>query len=236
MREEAAGGDNRRAGGAAKNAAAGEEVHGDGAMNDLDQPGSIDSAKLAGLRPQGCRAVAPVYRVGELFYRGRRRWPAKAEFAFGPGGHELTLFHPEIGPGVIDDVRRGPAEFALIVEPPILVLAYRFGDAIPWEDTAYSWHLQPEFRRVIPGSVAVPEARTLLWITLVGADDGIIHAQRGMTLSPPFTRALHEAIRAQAMSRFDSCDCATAISDLYLTRPETLDRLELAVARTMGNA
>src|SRR5262245_28591955 len=128
-------------------------------MYDLDEPWSLDSAKLTGLMPRARRAVAPVYRVGEPFHRGRRRWPAKAEFAFGPGGHELTLFHPEIGPGVIDDVRRGPAEFALIVEPPILVLAYRFGEAIPWEDTAYSWHLQPEFRRVVPGSVTVPGAR-----------------------------------------------------------------------------
>lgn len=204
-------------------------------MKDLDEAGSVDSVMLAGLMPLVRRAVAPVYRVGAPFYRGRRRWPAKAEFAFGPGGHELTLFHPEIGPDVIDDVRRGPAEFALIVEPPILALAYRFGDAIPWEDTAYSWHLQPEFRRVVPESVVVPGARALLWITLVGADDGIIHAQRGMTLSPPFTRALHDAIRAQAMSRFDSFECASAVSDLFLTHPETLDRLELAVARTMGN-
>lgn len=217
-------------------AALGEEVHEDGQMNDVDEPGPVDFAKLTGLMPRARRAVSPVYRVGELFHRGRRRWPVKSEFAFGPGGHELTLFQREIGPGVIDDVRRGPAEFALIVEQPVIVLAYRFGDADDWEDTPYCWHLQPEFRRVVPGSVAVPGARALLWITLVGADDGIIHAQRGMTLSPSFTRALHEAIRVQAMSPFDSCDCATAISDLYLTRPDVLDRLETAVARTMGNA
>jgi hypothetical protein len=205
-------------------------------MNYLPEPGSVDFAPLAGIMRRVRREVAPVYRVGEPFYRGRRNWPVGAEFAFGPAGHELTLFHPRIATDLIDEVRRGPAEFALIVRQPVIVLAYRFGDAIPWQDAPYSWHLQPEFRRVVPAAVVAPEARALLWITLVGADDGIIHAQRGMTLSPPFTRALHDAIRTQAMRPFNSCECATAISNLCLTCPDRLDRLELAVARTMGNA
>src|ERR1700744_4798780 len=103
-------------------------------MSPLPEYGSVDSANFPRLRPRVGRPVSPVYRVGELFHRGRRNWPSGAEFAFGPGGHELTLFHPVIGPELIDDVRRGPAEFALIVRRPVLVLAYRFGDSIPWED------------------------------------------------------------------------------------------------------
>ena len=76
----------------------------------------------------------------------------------------------------------------------------------------------------------------MLWITLVGARDGIIHAQRGMTLAPPFTRALHEAIRAQAMSAFDPEECTLAISSIYLEFPGTVDRLTMAAVRTIGNA
>jgi hypothetical protein len=196
----------------------------------------VDSAALLHSLRRVRRPMAPVYRVGELFHRGRRQWPRGAEFAFSPGGHELTVFSPAIGPELIDDVRRGPAEFALIVQNPVIVLAYRFGESIPWEDVPYCWHLQPEFRRVVPAAVVAPEARALLWITLVGADDGIIHAQRGMTLSPPFTRALHDAIRHQAMSPFDSSDCTAAISSLYPPHQDTVDRLASAVARTMGNA
>ena len=76
--------------------------------------------------------LAQVYRVGEPFYPGNREWPPGADFAFGPAGYELTLFHREIAPAVEDAVRRGTAEFALIVRPSLIVLAYRFGDAIPW--------------------------------------------------------------------------------------------------------
>ncbi len=116
----------------------------------------MDAAGLLHSLRRVRRPVAPVYRVGELFHRGHRRWPRGAEFAFGPGGHELTVFSPGIGPEAIDDVRRGPAEFALIVQEPVLVLAYRFGESISWKDVPYCWHLQPEFRRVIPAAVVAP--------------------------------------------------------------------------------
>jgi hypothetical protein len=211
-------------------------THQDAEMNYPHKFGLVHTtgSPLLGRRDRG--PLAPVYRVGESFYRGRSEWPPGAEFAFGPAGHELTLFHPGITPDVVDAVRRGPAEFALIVRPPVIVLAYRFGDSIPWGDAPYSWHLQPEFRQLVPAAVVAPDARALLWITLVGAEDGIIHAQRGMTLAPAFTRELHDAVRAQAMNPFDPIDCTSAISSIYLTHLETIDRLAIAVVRTMGNA
>jgi hypothetical protein len=148
----------------------------------------------------------------------------------------LALFHAVIRSDVVDEVRRGPAEFALIVEPHVIVLGYRFGELIPWQDIPYSWHLQPPARQIIPPVVLSPEARSLLWITLVGARDGIIHAQRGMTLSPLFTHALHNAIGDQAARAFDPEGCTAAISSIYLRYPQTVDRLSIATARTMGNA
>lgn len=181
------------------------------------------------------RPVAPVYRVGELLHRGRRAWPEGSQFSFGPGGHELSLFHQKIDDELVDGVRRGPAEFALIVVAPVIVLAYRFGESIQWNDVPYSWHLQPTAMRFVPASVVAPETRSLLWITLVGAGDGIIHAQRGVTLSPPFTRALHEAIRTQAMCAFRPEECTKAISRIFLKYPRTVDRLAIASVRTMGN-
>jgi len=145
------------------------------------------------------------------------------------------LFRTDIEEDVVEAVRRGKGEFALVVESSVIILAYRFEDAIPWEDVPYTWHLQPEDRRVIPLLDASPEARSLLWIALVGADDGIIHAQRGMTLSPAFGRALKLAIREQAMMPFSPTECTSAIRRLCLEFSHPADRLSLAVARTMGN-
>src|SRR5262249_2068346 len=134
--------------------------------------------------------LVPIYRVGEKFRKGRHAWPEGAQFAVGPAGHEITLFRSQIDQRTIDEVRQGETEFALIVEPPLIVLSYRFGKSIPWDDVPFCWHLQPTSWRVIPTVPHSYNARVLLWITLVGSEDGIIHAQRGVTLSPDFTHSL----------------------------------------------
>ena len=185
--------------------------------------------------PSAKRSLVPLYRVGELFCRGRKTWPEGGQFTYSPGGLELTVFFSDIREDVVNEVRRGEVELALIVELPLIVVTYRFGQSIPWNDVPYSWHLQPVSWRVVPSVERSLESRALLWITLVGAEDGIIHAQRGMTLSPCFTRALHDAIRTQALTAFDAKECTTAISRVFLNSSSIVDRLSLAVARTMGN-
>ena len=88
---------------------------------------------------------------------------------------------------------------------------------------------------MVPPPGSSHESRALLWITLVGAHDGIIYAQRGMTLAPEFTSVLHTAIRDQARMSFSQDDCLTAVSELLVAYPETKARLALAQARTTGN-
>jgi hypothetical protein len=179
--------------------------------------------------------LIPVYRVGEKLREGHDTWPEGGHFVSSPCGHELTMCSLDVKADLIHDVRCGASEFALVVEPPVIVLAYRFGRSNPWNDISYCWHLQPEEWRVIPSVARSPEARALLWITLVGSEDGIIHAQRGVTLSPSFTRVLHTAIRNQAVNSFRPEECTAALSKIFLRYPTPADRLALAIARTQGN-
>lgn len=181
------------------------------------------------------RTSVPRYRVGEPLQRGRRSWPVGAQYSHTNSGHELTLFLSEIDHGLVQDVKNGEGEFAVITSFPLIVLAYRFGQTVPWSDVPYSWHMQPPNFRVIPPLELSPGTRALLWVTLVGADDGIIHAQRGMTLDPGFTRILNGAIRAQASKPFNPDHCTAVVNRLLVDHPTTLDRLPLAQARTVGN-
>ena len=181
------------------------------------------------------RPSVPLYRVGEPLQRGRRRWPTGTQYTHSYNGHELTLFLSEIDDQLVQDVKNGEGEFAVIARLPLIVLAYRFGQSLPWSDVPYCWHVQPAHHRVLPPLEVSPETRALLWVTLVGAHDGIIHAQRGMTLAPPFTRFLNSAIRAQASVSFSPDHCTTVISNLLVAHPCTLDRLPFAQARTIGN-
>ena len=185
--------------------------------------------------PAARRPVVPAYRVGEPFQRGRRQWPVGTQYSHGSFGHELTIFLDEIHDRVIHDVRQEEAEFALVVQHPVMLLAFRFGQSVPWTDVPFCIHMHPVHCRTVPAQILSTETRALLWITLVGAHDGIIHAQRGMTLAPEFTRVLHTAIRDQANSSFCPEECLQAVGDLLLAYPDTEARLAMAQVRTVGN-
>jgi hypothetical protein len=182
------------------------------------------------------RPRVPPYRVGEPFLAGRSSWPTGAQYSFGAEGHQLTLFEPSAGPSRIEDVRRGRAEFVLLGESPVFLLAYRLGETTGWNAAPYGWHLQHVEIRAVPASNPSPEHRALLWITLVGADDGVIRAQRGVALSPSFTRALHRAIQIQAMGRFNPLECVLAASELFHAKPNLSRRIGAARVRSAANS
>lgn len=177
----------------------------------------------------------PGYRVGELFYSGRYSLPEGAQFSHGLSGYELTLIRSNLDLRLMHDISRGQIEFALIADLPVIVLAYRFGDATWWDDVPYCWHLQPASRRVFPALTGLVEARAFLWINLVSATDGRIKAQRGLTLSPDFSRVLNATVRAQAMMQFKADECVAAISRIYLACGSSTNPWSSAVARTIGN-
>jgi hypothetical protein len=143
--------------------------------------------------------------VGEPLQRGRRNWPVGAQYVYGLSGHELTIFHPHVNEPLVQDVKFGEAEFAVITQPPVIVLAYRFGTTIPWNDVPYCWHMQPAHWRTVPARESSPET------------------------------TLHTAIRAQARMPFNPDQCADAVGDLLVAHPSAFARLPLAQARTIGN-
>jgi hypothetical protein len=204
-------------------------------MKHFYDAGQAYRAELSRTRTFAAQTLVPAYRVGQPLRQSQRSWPEGAQFTHSRGGHELTLFRAEINLTVVDDVSRGAAEFALVVEHPLIVLAYRFGDSIKWNDVPYCWHLQPADSRQVPALVSQAQTRALIWVTLVSTQDGIIRAQRGLTLSPQFTRAVNDAIRTQAKTSFDPRDYTAAISRAYVGFSSTESRLSIAVSRTMGN-
>jgi hypothetical protein len=177
----------------------------------------------------------PPHRVGEPFRPGRLEWPSGSRYQYTDSGHELILFEHAINENLCNAVGRGPAEFALVVESPLIVLGYRFGTVVPWSTAPFSWHMQPAaVRGRLPREL--PGARALIGITLVGARDGIVHAQRSVTLAPEFSDSLHTAILAQANRPFDPHEYVRAVGTLYLSNPRASTMLRRAVSRAAGNS
>jgi hypothetical protein len=165
-------------------------------------------------------------RVGAPYNSNRRSWPEGAEYNFRGGEHELLLLFPDPSAEEIAAVATGEAELALFVEQPAVLLLYRFGGegGSPWSDAPYTWHLVPAYERPLP----TDEEQTALRVVLVDAGDGIVKALRLVLLAPGFTKALHDAIHAQAATPWNAKRYDAKLKVLYERFPKSAEMARAA--------
>lgn len=193
-------------------------------------PQRRDTVRSRTIEIEGLKAHARAAPVRE-----RSRQEEWSCYTYRLGVHELSLFDHHPSSRAIAAVQQGPAEFALVEEGPVLLLCYRFGEAAPWGAAPYSRPDGPrdELEPPLPGSPN--EARALLHVTLIDAEDGSPRAMRNLTLSLDFTRTLHEAIREQARYVFDPREQKRVLDSLRRRHP-TAEALVLhALVRSIGS-
>lgn len=158
-------------------------------------------------------------KVGELFDPALRVWPEAPEYNFRSGVHRLIIALRRPRADEVEAVRVGAAKFAFAVIGPVLVFQFRFGTALPWSDALYTWHKLPAGERVEPAALS-GEQRVPLEVFLVDAATGVVRAIRVVTLSPTFSRRLHEAIRQQAAAPFPANydELAQRVLDTYTSK------------------
>lgn len=172
--------------------------------------------------------------VGQLYNPLRTQWPECSQYNYRSGAHELLLFFGSPTDREVKAARKGKAEFALFVRQPVIILAYKFGDGIPWSDAVFSIHLVPESERDLPSADLESEVRATLQVLLVDAHTGILRALRLVSFSPAFTRALHTGIREQAAAPWDSARYDAAVAELYALYPSSEAFVRVAQARCTG--
>ena len=147
-----------------------------------------------------------IVAIGKPLFEERTELPEAVEYSYQSGDHTLLLSMKNLHPQEIEAVREAEAEFGLYCENGVIFLLYRFGEALPWSDSAFSWWNVAEEDRRIPALQTNPAERILLKIILVESATGIVKAIRVTTLSPVFTEKLHDAIREQAVGEEFSRD------------------------------
>lgn len=140
-----------------------------------------------------------IVALGKPLFENRQTLPEAVEFSYQAGDYLLLISFGNLREAEIAAVAGEPAEFGLYCENEIIFLLYRFGDALPWSDAAYSWWNTAEEDRRLPPARENAEERALLKIILAESSTGTVKAIRVMTFSPGFTEKLHDAIRAQAI-------------------------------------
>ena len=178
--------------------------------------------------------IMQIVAIGKPLFEERCELPEAIEYNYQAGDHTLLLSMKNLHPKEIEAVRQDEAEFALYCENSIVFLLYRFGDALPWSDSAFSWWNVAEEDRRIPAPQANPAERILLKIILVEAATGIVKAIRVTTLSPAFTENLHDAIRQQATSQQFSRNEFVARSFLVYEKRTPAELAVGAIVKTKG--
>src|SRR5262249_22266470 len=127
---------------------------------------------------------------------GRPGLCVEARLSHGQGVFDLTLVASTVGDRLALAVLRDECEFALVVDEPLVVLCYRFGEAIPWSSVVVE-RAEPSPCERDPSTPVEPsDVRALLSVRLLDGDRNA-RATRNVTLSLGFSRALREAIRDQ---------------------------------------
>lgn len=175
-----------------------------------------------------------IVAIGKPLFEGRNKLPEAIEYNYQAGDHALLLSMKNLHPSEIKAVREEPAEFGLYCEDGIIFLLYRFGEILPWSDSAFSWWNVAEEDRRIPEPRKHPSERILLKIILVEATTGVVKAIRVTTFSPEFTERLHRAIRGQAAGKELSREEFTARSLAIYEKKTPADLAARAIDITKG--
>ncbi len=154
------------------------------------------------------------YTVGEIYNPNRRKWPEVIQYNYRGGEHELVLFLNSPTTEEIKDISNGDARFALYAKDSLVVLLFKFGNAIQWSDAPYSYHRLPADQQQRPPEITAKDF-VLLHIVLVDAATGVIKALRAIGMPPPFAQALHQSINTQADMMWDAAEYDRQLQALF---------------------
>lgn len=161
-------------------------------------------------------------------------WSDTVRQTYPEAGHELVLAHRGVSDRQARAVGFGPASFALVVEPPLLILCYQFGDAVPWSVAPYRWHLlSPMERYVTPFESVDSSARALVRISLVDESTGRLRARRDVPLSITITRAWNAFVRRHASRSCSEARYNAALTQFFRRFPTTEALLSYAIATSL---
>lgn len=153
------------------------------------------------------------YEVGKLYNPRVTCWPETSQLRLSPKGISLAVFWAGLSEGEVTETRKGAVRFAWVngAGRRVGLLCFKFG-ALPWEDTAYEAHREPERGWL---DTAVAGKYQLLQVHLVDADTGILRAGKVVTWPPQFAECVWSSVAEQLSVPRDDKAADTEASRLY---------------------
>ena len=159
--------------------------------------------------------------VGQLYDPQRRHWSPVPIARITHAGIHLALMVENPAEAEVEAVRSGVPKFAWIDAGACALLAWTFGDGIPWNDAPYSPHLeQPGDVPGIPAGAGNPAA---VAVVLVDAATGVVRALRNTSWPTDFASVVRDSIARMAAGPVDMNAIDASMASLYITYPDTAE-------------
>lgn len=163
--------------------------------------------------------------IGQLYDPARTRLPSGTEWRLSPRGVELLLSVPRPDRQWVQAVhgQTGPARFAFVELPHVLVLCFRFGDGVKWSDSPWQAMRQvalyPDYPPGLPGADE-PDKHLLINIYLVDSTTGVVAGHGIVSWPPRFVTAVRAALARQ---QDDDAAAGVELDQLYQRFPKVAD-------------
>ena len=164
---------------------------------------------------------------------GLAPWELGSHYQYRSDRHELIRVVDRVEEAHRSSFDRGIAEFALVLDGPLLIFCSRFGEALPWSGSSYLWHRLPRSERTLPSAQAA-ESGVPMEVSLLDSRDGHVAAARVVTLPSSFARVLHEAILEQVRFSFDPSAERRALQGLQRRCPNSRALVAYATVRAVA--
>ena len=153
-----------------------------------------------------------ILAIGQPYCPESEPWPEGCHYNYDSSGHWLHYLYSNPSQIEVDSIQRGPAQFGLYVQDPVIFLLHQFG-AMPWNDAPYSWWMVSSEHRRLPEVTKGEHA--FLRIVLIDTVKGLVAALRALTFSTEFTRRLHLEILRQSQSPWNHSTHDEEIKSIY---------------------
>lgn len=143
-------------------------------------------------------------------------------------GSPMIIFNFDVSDTDIYHFLNGQVSFGLLSEQEIIFFLFKIESFLEWSDLAFSIHLAGD------ETIEANDSYLMFTLVLVQSDTKIVQAIRTITVSPDFRAKLVDAIKQQALIKFDTISYYKRIGEFYDKYPTASDMLKQASVIEVG--
>ena len=143
-------------------------------------------------------------------------------------GSPLMIFNFDVSDTDISNFLNGQVSFGLFSDQDMIFFLFKIENFMEWSDLAFTIHLAGD------ETIEVHDSYLMFNLVLIESETKIVKAIRAITVTPDFRAKIAEAIKQQALIKFETINYYKGIGEMYDKYPTASDMLKFASVVEVG--